>query len=95
MTILPEELMRQFLIVLAQERGGLKLSLAALEAVDPNTRVEFYRDGPLMAMKLTVPKDRWGRVLDRCGQVKCLKCDVSINYAYSDGSKRTLCAKHE
>lgn len=92
-----EELMRKFLIILGESRGGeeIKLHLTSLETVDPNARLRFRRNGPHMVMSVEVVKDRWGRVVDRCGQVKCLKCDTYINYDYPDGSKRTLCAQHE
>jgi len=90
-----EELMRQFLIVLAKGKGEIKLHVDSLAAVDPNARIEFERDGPLMVMSVKVYKDEWGRVIDRCGQVKCLKCDVYVNYDYPDGSKREYCAEHE
>lgn len=92
------ELMRQFLIVLANSgnRGGeIKLHIGSLDVVDPNARISFNRDGPLMVMSVEVVKDRWGRVVDRCGQIKCGKCDVYVNYDYPDGSKRTHCAQHE
>jgi len=91
------ELMRQFLIVLAQGKRGeeIKLHVDTLEAVDPNARINFHRDGPLMVMSLEIVKDEWGRVIDRCGQVKCLKCDVYVNYCYPDGSKRTHCSQHD
>lgn len=91
------ELMRKFLIILAQGKGDgeIKLHVDSLEGVNPAARVEFYRHGPLMVMRVQVVKDRWGRVVDRCGQVKCLKCDTYINYDYPDGSKRVYCAKHD
>ena len=97
MMIMREELMRQFLITLCQDRPGgeIKLHQKALKAVDPNIRINFRRDGHMVVMSLEVVKDEWGRVIDRCGQVKCLKCDTYVNYCYSDGSKRTVCAEHE
>ena len=90
-----DELMRKFLISLCKsKRGGeIKVPMKTLE--DQNTRLNFRRDGRFMVLSLEVVKDQWGRIVDRCGQVKCLKCDVYINYSYSDGSKRTLCAQHE
>lgn len=92
-----EELMRKFLIILAEgKRGGeIKLHVDSLEAVEDAKRIKFERDGPLMVMSVWVEKDDWGRVIDRCGQVKCLKCEVRVNYCYSDGSKREHCSKHD
>lgn len=92
-----DELMRRFLIVLSQGKlgGGIKLHVDSIEGVDQNARVEFTRDGPLWVLDVVVPKDQWGRVIDRCGQVKCRKCETYINYDYPDGSKRALCAKHD
>ena len=91
------ELMRQFLIVICQGKPGgeIKFHLGTLDGVNPNARLEFYRDGPLMALRVAVVQDRWGRVVDRAGQVKCLECEVRVNYGYPDGSKRTHCAVHE
>ena len=90
---LDTELMRKFLITMSH--GDLVVSLEALKAVDPNARLEFYRDGPLVVMRVKVLKDKWGRTIDRAGQVKCLKCDVWVNYDYPDGSKREYCSEHE
>jgi len=94
MTILNEELMRQFLIVLSKGEK-IELPMDSLKAVGEDARIRFTQKGSLMVMSVNVVKDRWGRVVDRCGQVKCLKCDTYINYDYPDGSKRTLCAQHE
>lgn len=95
--MISDELMRQFLIVIAQgnSTGEIKLHVDSLEGVNPNARVEFHRDGPVMVMRVQVMKDRWGRVVDRCGQIKCGKCDVFVNYDYPDGSKREYCSDHE
>jgi hypothetical protein len=92
-----QELMRQFLIILSKGKPGeeIKLHIDTLDAVDENLRISFKRDGPLMVMSAEVVKDEWGRIVDRCGQVKCLNCDVRINYDYPDGSKREYCARHE
>lgn len=91
------ELMRQFLIILAQGKPGgeIKLHWQSLKTVDPNARLKFHRDGPLMVLSIEVVKDEWGRVIDRCGQVKCVQCDVYVNYCYPDGSKRELCSEHD
>ena len=92
------DLMRKFLIVLAsmKQRGGeIKIGIDSLDAVDDNARISFNRDGPLMVMSFEVVKDRWGRVIDRCGQVKCLDCSVRVNYSYSDGTKRERCSDHD
>lgn len=91
------ELMRQFLIILANGNPGgtIRLHIGSLDLVDPKIRLEFHRDGPIMEMSLKIVKDEWGRELDRCGQVKCLKCDTWINFEYADGSKRECCVEHE
>lgn len=91
------ELMRQFLIVLCQGKpdGEIKLDCSTLDAVGQDARLNFRRKGQHMVLSVKVVKDRWGRVVDRCGQIKCEKCDVYVNYEYSDGSKRTHCAQHE
>jgi hypothetical protein len=95
--VLNDDLMRRFLIVLAQgERNReIVLHVDSLEGVNPAMRLEFKRNGPLMIMTAYVVKDRWGREVDRCGQVKCGKCDVRVNYDYPDGSKREFCSEHE
>lgn len=92
-----EELMRQFLIILAQGKPGgeIKLHWKSLEAVDQNARINFHRDGQVMVMSVEVVKDKWGRVIDRCGQIKCGKCDVHVNYEYPGGSKREYCSDHD
>lgn len=88
------ELMRAFLIVLAKGEK-IELPVDSLKAVGEDARIRFKKKGSLMVMSVHVVKDRWGRVIDRCGQVKCLKCDTYINYDYPDGSKRTHCGQHE
>jgi hypothetical protein len=97
MTLNDDQLTRQFLVSLcgSSPGGEIKLPMAALDAVDENGRLRFRRAGKFIVLSVKVVKDRWGRIVDRCGQVKCLDCDTYINYDYPDGSKRTHCAQHE